>query len=84
MIDLPDYLLSSPYLTPLHLQQLASLAELPTVDPAFDDETLRNIFQYYSLSPDDMDRELHTYAATLLDQKKVAEAWQILLSTNIL
>jgi hypothetical protein len=55
---------------------------MPAIDPSFHDDTLKNIFQYYSVSPDEMEKELHTYAKQLLDQGKVQEAWQILLATN--
>ncbi len=46
----------------------------------FEDEKLKNIFQYYSTDPDEMEKELHLYAATLLDEGKVNEAWQVLLT----
>ena len=45
-----------------------------------DDEHLKNIVQYFSLNPADMEKEVHSYAAKLLDQGKVEEAWQVLLS----
>jgi hypothetical protein len=50
------------------------------IDPAFEDEKLKNIFQYYAVDPDEMEKELHLYAAELLDKGKVAEAWQVLLA----
>ena len=53
---------------------------MPIIDPAYDDNNLKNIFQYYSLNPDEMEIELHRYAATLLSENKVKEAWQVLLS----
>lgn len=64
------------------LGQLANVHELPAIDPAFHDDTLKNIFQYYSTSPEEMEKELHSYAKKLLRQGKVAEAWQVLLSLN--
>ena len=63
-----------------HLGQLANVYEMPIIDPAYDDNNLKNIFQYYSLNPDEMEIELHRYAATLLIENKVKEAWQVLLS----
>ena len=50
------------------------------IDAAFEDDKLKNIFQYYSLAPDEMEKELHIYAKELLDASKVQEAWQVLLS----
>ncbi len=60
--------------------QLANVHEMPFVDPAFDDDKLKNIIQYFSINPDEMDKELHRYAKELLDAGKVNEAWQVLLA----
>jgi hypothetical protein len=54
--------------------------EYPVIDPSFDDDHLKQITQYYSVSPDEMEKELHSYAKKLLDEGKVTEAWQVLLS----
>jgi flavin reductase (DIM6/NTAB) family NADH-FMN oxidoreductase RutF len=78
--NLPQSVKDSKILTGNHLGQLANVHELPTIDPAFEDETLKNIFQYYSIDPVEMERELHLYAAELLNKGKVAEAWQVLLA----
>jgi hypothetical protein len=53
---------------------------MPMVDPAFDDDRLKNIIQYYSINPDEMEKELHLYAKELLDIGKVTAAWQVLLA----
>lgn len=63
-----------------NLGQLANVHEMPVVDPAFNDDTLKNIIQYYSLNPQEMEQELHRYAKKLLDAGKVNEAWQVLLA----
>jgi flavin reductase (DIM6/NTAB) family NADH-FMN oxidoreductase RutF len=65
-----------------NLGQLGNVHEMPFIDPAFHDDKLKNIFQYYSLNPDEMERELHIYAKELLDAGKVKEAWQVLLALN--
>ena len=54
--------------------------DIPEINPAFYDEQLKNIFQYYSIDPDEMEKELHHYAKLLLDENKVYEAWQVLLA----
>jgi hypothetical protein len=36
--------------------------------------------QYFSIDPVDMESEIHKYAAKLLDEGKVEEAWQVLLA----
>jgi flavin reductase (DIM6/NTAB) family NADH-FMN oxidoreductase RutF len=65
-----------------NLGQLGNVHEMPFIDPAFHDDKLKNIFQYYSLNPDEMERELHIYAKELLGAGKVREAWQVLLALN--
>ena len=78
---LPETIRNSKILTGNHLGQLANVHEYPSIDPSFDDNHLRQIVQYYSVNPDEMEKELHKYAAKLLDQGKVMDAWQILLSS---
>jgi len=77
---LPETIRKSQVLTANNLGQLANVHEMPFVDPAFHDDKLKNIIQYYSINPDEMDKELHRYAKELLDDGKVAEAWQVLLA----
>ena len=77
---LPESIRNSKILSGNNLGQLANVNEMPFIDPAFDDDKLKNIIQYYSINPDDMDIELHRYAKELLDAGKVNEAWQILLA----
>jgi hypothetical protein len=55
---------------------------MPVIDPAFEDERLRQIFQYFAVNPDEKETELHSYARQLLAQGKVREAWQVLLALN--
>ena len=77
---LPDSIRNSPILNGNNLGQLANVNEMPAVDPTFNDDKLKNIIQYYSINPNEMDIELHRYAKELLDAGKVNEAWQILLA----
>ena len=77
---LPESIRNSKILTGNNLGQLGNVHEMPFVDPAFDDDRLKNIIQYFSLNPDDMEKELHSYAKELLEAGKVAEAWQVLLA----
>ena len=77
---LPESIRNSNILTGNHLGQLANLHEMPMVDPSFNDVILKNIIQYYSINPDEMDNELHRYAKELLGAGKVNEAWQVLLA----
>lgn len=79
---LPDAIRKSTILAGNQLAQLANVTEIPFVDPTFNDDQLKNIIQYYSINPSDMETELHAYAKTLLLQDKVHEAWQVLLALN--
>ncbi len=63
-----------------NLGQLANVHEMPVIEPSFDDNHLKQIIQYYSVNPDEMEKELHAYAKKLLEEDKIKEAWQILLA----
>ncbi|HEY2727047.1 MAG TPA: flavin reductase family protein, partial [Parafilimonas sp.] len=76
---LPLNIRNSKILTGNNLAQLANIKELPFINAAFENEQLKNIIQYYSTNPDEMEKELHQYAKQLLDENKVDEAWQVLL-----
>ena len=79
---LPPAIRQSRILTGNDLGLLANVHSMPVIDPAFEDERLRQIFQYYAVNPDEMETELHSYARQLLAQGKVGEAWQVLLALN--
>lgn len=76
---LPEYIRNSRWLTGNELGQLGNVHEMPLINPAFEDDHLKKIIQYYSLNPDEMERELHAYAKKLLAEGRVQDAWQILL-----
>ena len=77
---LPDSIRNSSILTGNNLGQLANVHEMPLVDPGFENERLKNIVQYFSVNPTEMEKELHIYAKELLDKENVKDAWQILLA----
>jgi flavin reductase (DIM6/NTAB) family NADH-FMN oxidoreductase RutF len=79
---LPESVRESKILTGNQLGQLANVHEMPVVQPSFDDEHLKNIIQYFSVNPNEMEKELHRYAACLLDEGKVDDAWQVLRAIN--
>ena len=63
------------------MENTENIIELKGVKKRFDDnEVLKNIIQYYSINPDEMERELHMHAKNLLDEGLVNEAWQVLLA----
>ena len=77
---LPASVRNSTILTGNNLAQLANVTEQPVIDAAFEDDHLKQIVQYYSVDPVEMEKELHSYAKKLLDEGKINEAWQVLLS----
>jgi len=78
---LPISIKNSKILNGNDLGKLANVSELPFIDPTFHDDRLKNIIQYFSLNPDDMESELQLYAKELLAQNNVSAAWQILLAS---
>ena len=77
---LPDNIRNSKVLTGNNLGMLANVTGIPDIDPNFEDDTLKHIVIYYSLNPEEMERELHIYAVSLLDAGKIDAAWQVLLA----
>ncbi len=78
--QLPVSIRESRQLSGNDLGKLANVTEIPAIDPAYEDDHLKQIVQYYSLNPDDMEKELHLHAAALLREDKIKEAWQVLLT----
>jgi hypothetical protein len=76
---LPESIAKSKVFTGDDLAALAGVP-MPEINPAYDDDTLKNIIQYYYISPDEMEKELHIHAQSLLRLGKVQEAWQVLLA----
>lgn len=78
--SLPETIRNSKILSGNDLGKLANVQELPSIDPSFNDDHLKQIIQYYNLNPEEMERELHLHAKNLLGKGKVQEAWQVLLA----
>lgn len=76
---LPDSIRSSHMLSGNHLGQLANVHDMPVVDPAFENEDLIRIVEYYNLQPQEMETETHRLAGKLLDAGRTEDAWQVLL-----
>ncbi len=77
---LPESVRNSKILSGNNLGQLANVNEMPLIDPTFNDSNLKQIILYYSINPEEMEKELHLYAKKLLDDGNVAKAWQVLLT----
>lgn len=77
---LPEPIRYSNILTGNDLGQLGNVHEMPAINPSFDDPHLKQIIQYYSVNPDEMEKELHIYAQKLLKEGNTEAAWQVLLA----
>jgi len=76
---LPASVRASKILSGNDLGLLANVHEMPQIDTSFEDEHLKQIVQYYSVNPEEMEKEIHLYAKKLLSEGKVMQAWQVLL-----
>ena len=76
---LPSSIRASKILSGNDLGSLANVHQMPEIDPSFEDEHLKQIVQYYSVNPEEMEKEIHMYAKKLLGEGKVQSAWQVLL-----
>lgn len=79
---LPGSIRTSKFFNGNQLAQLANIHEMPGIDPFFEDDHVKNIVQYFSINPSEMEKEIHQYAAKLIDDGKVENAWQVLLAVS--
>jgi flavin reductase (DIM6/NTAB) family NADH-FMN oxidoreductase RutF len=56
--NLPDSIKNSKILSGNDLGRLANVHELPFINPTFEDDKLKNIFQYYSTDPAEMEKTI--------------------------
>jgi flavin reductase (DIM6/NTAB) family NADH-FMN oxidoreductase RutF len=80
---LPPSIRHSKFLSGNDLGQLANITSIPMVDPTYQDDHLKQIIQYFSLNPEEMEKELHRHASNLLGKGDTQAAWQVLLSSIV-
>jgi len=80
---LPSSIRHSKILSGNDLGQLANITAIPMVDPTYQDDHLKQIIQYFSLNPEEMEKELHRHASNLLANGETQAAWQVLLSSIV-
>jgi hypothetical protein len=80
-IALPENIRNSKILTVIISDNSGTCMFYPAIDPSFEDDTLKNIFQYYSINPEEMEKELHVYARSYLQIEGV-RGWQCLIGPN--
>ncbi len=80
---LPPSIRHSKILSGNDLGQLANITAIPMVDPTYQDDHLKQIIQYFSLNPEEMEKELHRHASNLLANGDTQAAWQVLLSSIV-
>lgn len=78
--SLPENIRNSQIFTGNNLGMLANVHEIPQLNPGFYSSDLSRIVEYYSLQPEEMEKEIQRLAAKLLEENKVEEAWQVLLA----
>jgi flavin reductase (DIM6/NTAB) family NADH-FMN oxidoreductase RutF len=76
---LPERIRNSKILTGNHLGMLANLQQVPAIDPGFKREDLENLLRKKFVKGEDFESRRHQYAAKLLDDNKIADAWRILI-----
>jgi flavin reductase (DIM6/NTAB) family NADH-FMN oxidoreductase RutF len=76
---LPENIRNSKVLTGNHLGKLGNFQELPPIDPNFSDEDLNESIAFNKDEPG-VEILTHFSAAKLLDEDKIAEAWQVLVN----
>ena len=81
---LPAAIRNSKILSGNHLGQLANVHDIPVVDPNFENDTLKQIVQYYNLDPQEMETETHKLASVLLNDGNITDAWQVLLANDVI
>jgi flavin reductase (DIM6/NTAB) family NADH-FMN oxidoreductase RutF len=75
---LPEKIRNSKILTGNHLGMLANVQQLPFKEPDFKNEYLDNLSQDKSMEEGLFEIKKHELAAKLLQENKIAEAWQVL------
>jgi len=78
---LPESIKTSAALTGNHLAQLASVSQMPVRNSEFKDERLDAILHYFK-PQNNLQYRIHSYAKELIDDGRVDDAWQVLLSTS--
>lgn len=76
---LPENIRNSRILTGNHLGMLGNVDAAPVMETSFDDEQLTKLFECHAPDSSALYDDVHRYAAKLLDENKVLEAWQVLL-----
>jgi flavin reductase (DIM6/NTAB) family NADH-FMN oxidoreductase RutF len=77
---LPENIRNSKILTGNHLGMLANVPQIPKAEPTYSDPCLPILHQNNVQSPEDPEIKKHRYAAQLLEQNRVSDAWQVLIS----
>ena len=81
---MPSAIRNSKILSGNNLGQLANVHDMPIVNSNFENDTLKQIVQYYNLNPQDMEVETHKLAVKLLADNNVDDAWQVLLANDVM
>jgi len=78
---LPENIRNSKILTGNELGMLANVTQIPAADPAYADPWLHILQQNHEQNAAALETNKHRYAAQLLGQHRVIDAWQVLMAT---
>ncbi|MGL5891710.1 MAG: flavin reductase family protein, partial [Bacteroidia bacterium] len=84
--QLPAHIRNSKVLTGNHLGMLGNVEQLPdaeTVRKYRESGAINEVFELYGRNLQQLDEHLHHIAARLLEDGRVAEAWNVLLSDQL-
>ncbi len=84
LAGLPTDIRHSRILSGEQLARLANVTVIPDAIASYDDPHVRQIVQYFSNNPEEMEVELHKHAARLIDQGRIMDAWQVLLYATVI
>jgi hypothetical protein len=76
---LPADIRDSRVLTGEQLARLANVTRIPDTIASFEDAHVRQIVQYFSNNPEEMEIELHKHAGKMINEGRIGDAWQVLL-----
>lgn len=83
--NIPDYIKKSGILSANNLGQLGNVEHLPTKEDVVkykNSGAINEMFELYSKDRHKLEDHLHHMAKRLLDEKKVAEAWKVLMAVE--
>jgi hypothetical protein len=83
--NMPEYIKKSNILSANNLGQLGNIEHIPTKEEVIqykNSGAINEMFELYSNDKHKLEEHLHHMAKRLLEEKKVTEAWKVLLAVE--